>query len=299
LIPRLPFFNYGPAGWPSPDKLKGVTVKMETPVLYFYSEPGLDITAKVGFKGGTISQWFPERSSGEANPVGPVVDMAATPYESGITWKAKVLPRGTVKDPTHAATTAEWTSPHYTNSNLIEGPQGEIEKFLFYRGLGNFPMSVSLRFDDKGDLVVKNGGDEAIPYLMVYDHTQSDSIGFPADVWWQGPMAAGEAKVLPKPTPIEYPASMAAMDSLHIAMVKAGLYDDEARALLNTWYNGYFIENGLKAQSTRLNPGGQVTGRVPMRAVLPWNGSMGSPAFRAPGMTGRFFDACGRINYSL
>ena len=30
-------------------------------------------------------------------------------------------------------------------------------------------------------------------------------------------------------------------------MVAQGLYADEARALLNTWYDGYFIESGLKA----------------------------------------------------
>jgi hypothetical protein len=37
------------------------------------------------------------------------------------------------------------------------------------------------------------------------------------------------------------------MNELHAAMVKSGLYADEARALLNTWYNGYFIEGGIKA----------------------------------------------------
>lgn len=248
FVHGLPFFNYGSAGWPSPDRLKGVTVKMETPVLYFYSTPGLDITAKVGFQGGTISQWFPQRASGEANPAGPIVDLGEEPYAGGITWKAKVLPEGTVRPYSHAAdfaaATAEWTAPRATRSNLIEGQEGEIEKFLFYRGLGNFPSAVALRFDAQGRLVVKNQGSEDIPFLLVFDQEEG-GVGTPS-IWWQGPLAAGETRVVP-PAADDFYASTMAMETLHEAMMKAGLYSDEARALLRTWYTGYFIEEGLKA----------------------------------------------------
>ena len=126
------------------------------------------------------------------------------------------------------------------------GRTGEIEKFLFYRGLGNFPMAVSLRFDAQGNLVVKNGGAEDIPFLLVYDRAQADGMGGNAAIWWQGPLAPGEAKSWPSPTPGDILRGTAAMENLHQAMVAQGLYTDEARALLNTWYNGYFIERASR-----------------------------------------------------
>ena len=48
--------------------VSGVTVKMETPVIYFHSDTGFKARVKVGFNGGTISQWYPGRSGGESLP---------------------------------------------------------------------------------------------------------------------------------------------------------------------------------------------------------------------------------------
>jgi len=45
-------------------KLKNVTVKMETPVIYFYGDDTPKVNVKVGFNGGTISQWYPDRTAG-------------------------------------------------------------------------------------------------------------------------------------------------------------------------------------------------------------------------------------------
>lgn len=251
FVHGLPFFNHGPAGWPSPQKLKGVTVKMETPVIYFYSDVPFTATVKVGFQGGTISQWFPQRHGGEANPAGPVVDLGAAPYQGSIDWKVDVLSPHTTDKITHgneySPATSEWAAPRLTQSNLVKGSGGEVEKFLFYRGLGNFESAVTLKFTPDGKLRVKNRGAEAIPFLLIYDRIPGPDIGRPPAIWWKGSLAAGEERIESKPANPEYQASAAAMEDLRQAMVKEGLYDDEARALLNTWYNGYFIEGGLKA----------------------------------------------------
>lgn len=248
FVHGLPFFNYGAAGWPSPGRLKGVTVKMETPVLYFYSEPEVSITAKVGFEGGTISQWYPQRFQGEADPAGPVVDLGAAPYQGSITWKAKVLARNAVRPFTTPPSqeTREWTSPRQTSANLIQGQDGEIEKFLFYRGLGNFPLAVSLRFNAEGRLVVRNGSGDSIPHVVVYDQIIPPTVG-PAAFWWAGGLGPGQEKIVARPALRDHGAASQAMLQLSQAMVKEGLYPDEAQALLNTWYNGYFVETGLKA----------------------------------------------------
>ncbi|MDE0827099.1 MAG: hypothetical protein OSA48_09880 [Akkermansiaceae bacterium] len=49
-------------------QLRGVAVKMETPVVYFYTDEEVKVDLRVGFKGGSISQWFPHRSAGEVVP---------------------------------------------------------------------------------------------------------------------------------------------------------------------------------------------------------------------------------------
>ena len=49
-------------------QLRGVAVKMEAPVVYFYTDEEVKVDLRVGFKGGSISQWFPHRSAGEVVP---------------------------------------------------------------------------------------------------------------------------------------------------------------------------------------------------------------------------------------
>ncbi len=58
------FMNHNPvfAGMPykrMPIPARNVKVKMETPVIYFHSDEAFSAHVKVGFEGGTISQWYP------------------------------------------------------------------------------------------------------------------------------------------------------------------------------------------------------------------------------------------------
>jgi hypothetical protein len=253
FVDGLPYFNFSAAnGWAPLDKLRNVTVKMETPVLYFYSQQEMAVDVKVGFQGGTISQWYPSCYDCETNPTAPFVDFAAAPYPGRIGWKATVLAPGTVLPYTTAASgqeTQEWTAPRLTLSNLIKGEKGEIEKFLFYRGLGNFPATVDIRFRPDGQLAVKNTGSDDIAYLMVYERAYGPMyIPDPATIWYNAPIAAGAEIVLKrdKASPSYGQGSMA-METFRVELEKAGLTNSESRALLNTWYNGYFIEEGIKA----------------------------------------------------
>lgn len=251
FVHGLPYFNYDPvSGWASPDKLRNVTVKMETPVLYFYSDKEVDVDVKVKFQGGTISQWYPQCYDCEANPSAASVDFAKEPYQGHIAWKAKVLAPGSNLPYTTTALggeTGEWTAPRSTLANQLRGQQGEIEKFLFYRGLGNFTSALQISFKNPGTLVLRNTGDEDIPWVMIYDR-QGD-LSYPASIWFQGPLKA-HANIEAGKSTDDFPSygpGTAAMDSLYNHLVVAGLSTQEARALLNTWYNGYFIEGGLKA----------------------------------------------------
>src|SRR5262249_9541207 len=54
--------------------LSNVTIKMETPVIYFYANQRFDAHVQVGFNGGSISQWYPQRSGGETPPPYTIVN---------------------------------------------------------------------------------------------------------------------------------------------------------------------------------------------------------------------------------
>lgn len=255
FVHGLPYFNYDPLkGWASLDRLRNVTVKMETPVIYFHSQKEMAVDVKVDFPGGTISQWYPACYESETNPAAPYVDFAAAPYPGHAAWKATVLAPGPERAYTTTATgkeTGEWTAPRFTEANQLRGENGEIEKFLFYRGLGNFPSAVDMRFLPDGMLQVKNGGTEDIPYLQVYEmpYLEVGQIGTgTASVWYQGPMKAGQEIRLKRiKDSASTPNSSGSMEDFRLQLEKAGLTTMESRALLNTWYNGYFIEGGLKA----------------------------------------------------
>ncbi|GEM_PF-353505 len=253
FVHGLPYFNFDPLkGWASLDRLRNVTVKMETPVLYFYAQKETPVDVLVRFNGGTISQWYPACYVCEANPSAPAVDFAQAPYGGKIGWKATVLAPGPELPYSTTASnqeTAEWTAPRGTTANQLRGQDGEIEKFLFYRGIGNFQSTVDIRFLPDGRLRVKNLGKEDIPFLMVYERAYGPLFGSDiATVWQSGPMAAGAEISLTRDKPFtQYTQGMGPMDDFRAQLQKAGLTSQEAQALLNTWYNGYFIEGGLKA----------------------------------------------------
>ena len=45
---------------PIPTFTERITQKMETPVIYFYSDKKVDVNVRVDFPNGIVSQWFPK-----------------------------------------------------------------------------------------------------------------------------------------------------------------------------------------------------------------------------------------------
>jgi hypothetical protein len=115
----------------------------------------------------------------------------------------------------------------------------ESERFLFYRGLGAFDLPIRARIDEKGQVEVKNAGAEPLKdiiYIRVSEKTISLASGgdLPADA------VQRRATELPPSTVGE------AMDTVAVALEKAGLYRKEARAMVNTWRKSYFETPGFR-----------------------------------------------------
>ncbi len=121
---------------------------------------------------------------------------------------------------------------------------GAAEKFLFYRGVGNFALPVKYILPDDRTLRIENVSDAAIPAVFIFNHPQWDKVNFTM----LGPLAAGETRSVELANPTtstnwEHGVYMA----MRAELVKAGLFPKEADAMLQTWWRSYFERPGLRA----------------------------------------------------
>jgi hypothetical protein len=247
---QLPSFVYHHPGF-SPDPIiqtngyrpvKEATVKMETPVLYFYSPIELNVKVHVDFPNGTISQWYPERSGGELSPTSDTLDLGK-PMTGSIDWDATVMTPGVKIEYTHSDVPYKWSLPRQTDANLVRSHNGEIEKYLFYRGLANFELPIYVRWLPNNILEVKNSSVWDVPFVYIYDYTEDNSVR----IWGIGPLAKGETKTYSKPNEsYSYDGSAPEYPKFRQALEDAGLTYKEADAMLQTWTNGYFQTSGFK-----------------------------------------------------
>lgn len=224
-------------------ELTNVTVKMETPVIYFYSQKQMDVNVRVDFPRGAVSQWYPHRSSGEQLPNDLKLNFSS-PYKGWIQWNTKILPG---KDaPAYSAPQEQvssiWQAPRETDANRIE-VNGQVEKYLFYRGVANFTMPVKTRFE-AGKLVLENMGNLDIPYVFIIEKRKGQRE---PTIWWTGNLPAGKTYPI---NPLEPGLSsltfQGGLNNFRNALVEAGLYEKEAASMLKTWETSYFGTDGIK-----------------------------------------------------
>jgi hypothetical protein len=233
--------------------VKGVKVKMETPVIYFHSADAFHVHVKVGFEGGTISQWFPQRSGGETLPGPAPITKAdawtldfSKPYHGGIEWDANVLsPEESRKVMLFKPEdTLNWVRARTREANVVKSANGETEGYLFYRGLGNFEpgLTTTVSSDETLHLTNKTGG--KIPYLIVFEN-QGDTIR-----WSErrdGVNATGELEVSEKDFTTtkadDYPTLYRTVQG---GLQSCGLTEQEAEAMVATWWRSYFGAPGLR-----------------------------------------------------
>jgi hypothetical protein len=212
------------------------TVRMETPVLYFYSSKEETLSVSVAFAKGVITEWYPHASRVEpaANLYGESLHKVGA--RGGIAWDSITLaPTGRPDFP------REDQSNHYFAARMtsstplrVKTAAGEQqEKFLFYRGVSEFSVPVSATLDTQGKLRVRNRGDQEIPTTILFER-RGEKVGYRIGG------ALKEEAILDSP---ELTASIDDLGrDLEGILVAQGLYQDEARAMVETWRNSWFEE---------------------------------------------------------
>ena len=273
-LPSFVLDRFEQSGQLQPFYLKGrirARVRMETPVTYFYTDRERDVSVRVGFPQGLLTEFYPPVAHME-----PPFSLAAN-YEgekighSLLDWgKVHLIPLQKLR--THvnhiaAAAAIESRIPaalvppalwndHYvyareTDSALIHvdvpadtarptlpvGPH--FEKFLFYRGVGNFELPLRLDALGQGQYRLTNSGKDAIRSLfLVTVHQQQITFNTLAE------LPANSVHILGEST------AQANIETLGEAVVQAllreKLYEKEARAMVKTWSSSWFGEEGTR-----------------------------------------------------
>lgn len=234
-----------------------ITQKMETPVVYFYSDIAQKINFDVSFPGGIISQSYPAplRSAPEAIP-GVELKNGFAHYEVNIL-------KDTVAKPPFVAPSNIYSHARNVASDLIQS-DNETEKFIFYRGLGEFKTKLQ-GTSHAGNLHLMNSGVDAIPqaFLIYTDDQNHGSLIELGKINSKAGLSVSSATIqnLKSTKRSQSEFLKMARGELIQALTNAGLFFDEAKAMVDTWENGYFKTRGLRVL--------YILGRHEVESILP------------------------------
>ena len=255
--------------------------RMETPVIYFYSSKERTVDVAVKFPKGLITEWFPQ-----AHEIGPSffqprpalakldnlidqtgvqpgfkfssLDTSKSISDSLIRWtKVKIIPANEQPKKSDLLAVDSSGSHYYaardTGSDLLRvdgSVQGtnktEYEKFLFYRGIGNFQTPLQVTMGSSEDYVqLHNFGAQDLTDLFVFQlhHGQGKYLF----VERLGPGEDATVKLEPNKRQTSGSELAAQIQArMEESLSAQGLYPAEAKAMVQTWKDSWFAEEGLR-----------------------------------------------------
>lgn len=232
--------------------MRSVSLKGETPVVYFYTDRRQDINVCVQFPQGIWTQWYPQ-----AAMVAP--GLAAThterPEHGRICWNLEVVPPSySILSGELPATQSDalWNYARQVDADYVqthdspglEKPR-ETERFIFYRGLGraNLPLHVSSA--DGGTLKLGSLPGSVLKHLFVI-RVENGMANFR----YVPSLTAGESitRAIPSMQGATDIASFSGRIGQDLAdrLTDSGLYRKEAEAMVNTWRKSYFESDGVR-----------------------------------------------------
>ncbi|HEY2851826.1 MAG TPA: hypothetical protein VGJ18_03220 [Gemmatimonadaceae bacterium] len=247
-----------------------VTMRLETPVIYFHAPTGASVApfdVSVRFRGGVLNEFYPSAE--------PSVDLdrdrinrklGAAAYGPG--WNGEVLDnyvvgglrwRGvTLQDGVRVPRTDMhvWLAPRQVRSAGVVVGSRESEQYLFYRGVAHLDALMQTELTDR-DVRLR------APRLLEWMRSPTITI---ANVWLadirpdgsvafreQGALSIAKSGPLrelariPLFTDKDYGEKRADLRrGMKQSLMAAGLYEDEAEAMLETWKGNYFETPGLR-----------------------------------------------------
>jgi hypothetical protein len=226
-----------------------VTVRMETPVIYFYASRETIVDVSVRFRNGIITEWFPRAV---VTPAG-IPDsslLRRSNFQGTIAWSdVTVSPRGWSDFPAENNPSHYYAARETDASPLETGSQRE--KFLFYRGVACFEPPITATATADGTITVNNPHHEPLGDIILFENLAGRMA-------YEVRHGAGEEAIFAPGLPDG--DSERLFDELASILVANGLYPREAKAMIATWRDSWFGEG------TRLF---YVVSRRTIDAILP------------------------------
>ena len=249
-----------------------VTMRLETPVIYFHvppngSQPGA-FDVDVRMRGGLLNEFYPQGEGSvevdiervqqkmQAGVVPPAWDgeVLNNYVVGGLRWKAIRL-RDSVSPPT--TTSHVWLAPRRVRAAGIVAYSGESERYLFYRGVAHLDalvqtelMANELILRSPKRLLWLREPTATLSHVWLVDIDQNGTAAFrdeaPVTIARIAPSA--ELRRIPLFSDRDYRAGKLGelRASMKHALLAAGLYEDEAEAMLETWKESYYHMPGLR-----------------------------------------------------
>jgi len=226
--------------------------RMETPVTYFYTDTPRTVNVRVDFPQGKLTDWFP----GTTKPLGQE-DFNVDSGRKFLDWgQVRLTPQDefarlqvrTLKGVRLARLPQVAAGHHYgeareTDSAIVErifeNGESHFEKFLFYRGLGNFDLPMKLEALGGDRFEVTNSGAEASGSLLLV-RIEKGAVRFARHA------AVGSNASVEMVLPAQASTVEQLADAMVSELIAAGLYQKEALAMVNTWHASWFGEDGTR-----------------------------------------------------
>lgn len=242
--------------------------RMETPVTYFYTDRAREVRVKVGFPKGLLTEFYPPVAAMKPDFS---FQQRAEIKDSELDWgRVTLIPMSHFRPQVAAPELADLIQkhtlrtiipasdvhPHYafareTDSALIHvrrthsderpaTPSGDFfEKFLFYRGVGNFALPLTLTAKGSHQFELTNSGPDPLRSLFLVT-VRNGEIQFQK----YDAIAAGGRLTM------NQTAATSPLDDLSQAIAKSlvaeGLFEKEAQAMVKTWRDSWFQEDGTR-----------------------------------------------------
>ena len=244
--------------------------RMETPVTYFYTPVERDVEVRVEFPEGLLTEYFPpvrgHSPALDARELKNVGQGQQPNLKNGmLDWGtihlippeslrahvaddelARRIGREAEKVMVEPATEVHYSAARLTDSAIVQVREklantfiDYFEKFLFYRGIGNFELPVAVTDQQNGTFQLENSGSDEIRSLFLVTVKGEQ-------VWFRKFDSAAPDSVLT----LQQSADESDIGKLTNAMVQSlideGLYPKEASAMVRCWRSSWFAEEGTR-----------------------------------------------------
>ncbi|HXX27342.1 MAG TPA: hypothetical protein VEI99_02700 [Terriglobales bacterium] len=212
------------------------TIRMETPVLYFYSPRDVTVSVHVSFAKGVFTEWYPHATRSQPSEPLRNNDLRQLAADGSIAWSGvSVSPSLSAEFPREVRSNRYYAARETASTPLsVKTRAGDQqEKFLFYRGVSAASLPLSAKQNVDGELLVKSLDENQVPAVILFER-RGERVGYRVMV-----TPTKETVLAPPELTGNLPSLLADLEGL---LIDQGLYPDEAHAMIKTWRRSWFEE---------------------------------------------------------